>query len=148
MTLSDTRIMALDVGDATIGVAVSDLLRIAAHPVETILRKRPGAEFDRIRELIAEQNVERILVGLPRMLDGSLGVQAEKVEAFVADLEDAIDTPVILWDERFSTVAAEKALIESGMTRKKRKKVVDQVAAVYFLQGYLEHLRMTGDERG
>jgi putative Holliday junction resolvase len=133
------RVLALDVGDRTIGVAVSDLLGIAAHPVETIRRTRPAAEIARIRELVAEREACRIVVGLPRMMDGTLGVQAEKVQAFVEALEPEVTVPVTLWDERLSTRAAERALIASGLTRKRRKGVVDQVAAVYFLQGYLDH---------
>lgn len=132
--------LALDVGDKTIGVAVSDPLGIAAHPVETVRRTSLERDIARIRTLLAENAAGRIVVGLPRMLDGSLGVQAEKVGAFVQALEELVDVPVITWDERFSTVAAERALIQSGLTRKKRKGVVDQVAAVFFLQGYLDHL--------
>lgn len=133
------RILALDVGDRTIGVAVSDTLGIAAHPVETIRRTRPEADLERIRQLVAEREVREIVVGLPRMMDGTLGIQAEKVQAFVEVLAPAVPVPVTLWDERLSTRAAERALIASGLTRKRRKKVVDQVAAVYFLQGYLDH---------
>jgi len=142
------RIMALDVGDRTIGVAVSDALGIAAHPVETIRRKRLGADLARVAELVAEQDVCRVVVGLPRMLDGSLGVQAEKVQEFVDALAPHLSVPVIQWDERLSTVAAEKALIQSGLTRERRKKVIDQVAAVYFLQGYLDNLAMGGSAAG
>jgi putative pre-16S rRNA nuclease len=132
------RVLALDVGDRTIGVAVSDALGVAAHPVETIRRKAPAADLARVAELVAEREAAEVLVGLPRMLNGSLGVQARKVQAFVDALAPTLSVPVTLWDERFSTVAAERALIASGLTRKRRKGVVDQVAAVYFLQGYLD----------
>ncbi len=132
--------LALDVGDRTIGVAVSDALGIAAHPVETVRRTHLKQDIARIQTLLAENAAERIVVGLPRMLDGSIGVQAQKVQTFVEALEKEVRVPVITWDERFSTVAAERALIQSGLTRKKRKTVVDQVAAVFFLQGYLDYL--------
>ncbi|MDH4229042.1 MAG: Holliday junction resolvase RuvX [Nitrospirota bacterium] len=146
------RVLALDVGDRTIGVAVSDTLGIAAHPVETIRRRSEKADLERVRQLADERQVERVLVGLPRMLDGSLGVQAEKVREFAQHLTrylaETLPLPVELWDERYSTAAAESALIESGLTRKRRKQVVDQVAAVYFLQGYLEFLRLHPEGRG
>ncbi len=132
------RVLALDVGDRTIGVAVSDALGVAAHPVETIRRTKLQADLDRIAALVREREATEVLVGLPRMLDGSLGIQAEKTQAFADALKPAIPVPVTLWDERLSTKAAERALIASGLTRKRRKGVVDQVAAVFFLQGYLD----------
>ncbi len=132
--------MALDVGDATIGVAVSDMLGIAAHPVETVRRTRPAADIDRVILLAAEHGISRFVIGLPRMLNNTLGVQAEKVQHFADQLADATTIPIVMWDERYSTRAAEQALIQSGLTRKRRKKVVDQVAAIYFLQGYLDYL--------
>ncbi len=138
------KIMALDVGDRTIGVAVGDDLGIAAHPVETIRRTRPPADIRRVLELVAERRITRILVGHPRMLNGTIGIQADKVEAFVEHLREATPLPIILWDERFSTTAAERTLIESGLTRAKRKKVIDQAAAMFFLQGYLDHLSLGG----
>jgi len=136
------RILALDVGDRTIGVAVSDALGIAAHPVETIRRTRPGADVRRIREIITEREVGRIVVGNPLTLKGEAGHQAQRVAEFVAHLTGAITLEVVLWDERLSTAAASRALIDSGMRREKRRKVVDQVAAVFFLQGYLDYLAM------
>lgn len=132
------RILALDVGDRTIGVAVSDLLGIAAHPVETIRRTREADDIARVCALAAEREAVEVLVGLPRNMDGSLGPQAEKVQAFADALAPRVGLPVTLWDERLSTRAAERALIASGLTRKRRKGVVDQVAAVFFLQGYLD----------
>jgi putative Holliday junction resolvase len=133
------RILALDVGDRTIGVAVSDPLGIAAHPVETIRRKREPDDIARVLALAAEREVVEIVVGLPRMMDGTVGPQAEKCQAFADALAGRVDVPVTLWDERLSTRAAERALIASGRSRRRRKEVVDQVAAVYFLQGYLDY---------
>jgi putative pre-16S rRNA nuclease len=132
------RVLALDVGDRTIGVAVSDALGVAAHPVETIRRRALPADLARVGALVREREAAEVLVGLPRMLDGSLGIQAQKVQAFVDALTPTLEVPVTLWDERYSTRAAERALIASGLTRKRRKGVVDQVAAVFFLQGYLD----------
>lgn len=131
--------LALDVGDRTIGVAVSDALGVAAHPVETIRRTKLAVDLERIASLVREREATEVVVGLPRMMDGSLGIQAEKVQAFADALIPEISVPVTLWDERLSTVAAERALIASGLTRKRRKGVVDQVAAVFFLQGYLDY---------
>jgi putative Holliday junction resolvase len=136
---SPGRLLALDVGDRTIGVAVSDALGIAAHPVETIRRTREADDIARVCALAAEREAVEVVVGLPRNMDGSLGPQAGKVQAFVDALSPVLGLPVTLWDERLSTVAAERALIASGLTRKRRKGVVDQVAAVYFLQGLLDH---------
>lgn len=132
------RVLALDVGDRTIGVAVSDAVGVAAHPVETVRRTRLADDLARIADLVREREATRVVVGLPRMLDGSIGVQAEKTRAFAEALEPVLAVPVTLWDERLSTKAAERALIQSGLTRARRKKVVDQVAAVFFLQGYLD----------
>jgi len=132
-------VLALDVGDRTIGVAVSDALGVAAHPVETIRRTKLAVDLERIASLVREREATEVVVGLPRMMDGSLGIQAEKVQAFADALIPEIPVPVTLWDERLSTVAAERALIASGLTRKRRKGVVDQVAAVFFLQGYLDY---------
>ncbi|MBI5137806.1 MAG: Holliday junction resolvase RuvX [Nitrospirae bacterium] len=142
------KILALDVGDVRIGVAVSDALGIAAHPVRTVRRTRPERDLDAVLQAAAEQGVARILVGLPRMLNNTLGVQAEKVQAFVESLRERTALPVTLWDERLSTVAAERALIQSGLTRERRRKVVDQVAAIYFLQGYLDYLAAGGNPDG
>jgi putative pre-16S rRNA nuclease len=132
------RVLALDVGDRTIGVAVSDALGMAAHPVETIRRTKLRTDLDRVATLVREREATEVIVGLPRMLNGTLGIQAQKTQAFADALKPVIPVPVTLWDERFSTVAAERALIASGLTRKRRKGVVDQVAAIYFLQGYLD----------
>jgi putative Holliday junction resolvase len=142
------RVLALDVGDRTIGVAASDPLGIAAHPIETLRRTRLADDIARVRALAAEREAVEVVVGLPRNMDGSLGPQAEKTQAFADALAEQIDIPVTLWDERLSTVAAERALIASGLTRKRRKGVVDQVAAVYFLQGYLDHRSSRNQRRG
>jgi len=136
--------MALDVGDATVGIAVSDPLGIGANPIETIRRTTEPRDIERVLHLAAEHSAVTLVIGLPRMLNNSLGIQAQKVQKFADALGEATDLPIVMWDERYSTSAAEKALIQSGLTRKRRKKVIDQVAAVYFLQGYLDYLANGG----
>jgi len=136
--------MALDVGDATVGIAVSDPLGIGANPIETIRRTTEPKDIERVLYLAAEHSAVTLVIGLPRMLNNTLGIQAQKVQAFADALAEATDLPIVMWDERYSTSAAEKALIQSGLTRKRRKKVIDQVAAVYFLQGYLDYLANGG----
>jgi putative Holliday junction resolvase len=138
------KLMALDVGDATVGVAVSDALGIGANPIETIRRTTEAVDLARVLTLLKELSAVLIVIGLPRMLNNTIGIQAQKVQAFAEALGAVTDTPIVMWDERYSTSAAEKALIQSGLTRKRRKKVIDQVAAVFFLQGYLNHLAMGG----
>ncbi|SKC69661.1 Holliday junction resolvase RuvX [Maledivibacter halophilus] len=132
------RLMGLDVGDKTIGVAVSDLLGLTAQGVETIKRTGNKVAINRLRELISEKNVTKLVVGLPKNMNGTLGPQGEKVLSFVDKIKDKIDIEVVLWDERLTTVAAEKMLISADVSRKKRKKVIDKIAAVYILQGYLD----------
>lgn len=135
------RLMGLDVGDKTIGVAVSDLLGLTAQGVETIMRTSNKAAINRIRELISEKDVKKIVVGLPKNMNGSLGPQGEKVLSFVKKLEEKIDIEIVYQDERLTTVAAEKMLVSADVSRKKRKKVIDKVAAVYILQGYMDRMR-------
>lgn len=132
------RLMGLDVGDKTIGVAVSDLLGLTAQGVETIKRTGNKAAIKRLREIISEKAVTKIVVGLPKNMNGTLGPQGEKTLNFVEKLKEKVDIEIVLWDERLTTVAAEKMLISADVSRKKRKQVIDKVAAVYILQGYLD----------
>ncbi|MDA8211249.1 MAG: Holliday junction resolvase RuvX [Clostridia bacterium] len=133
------RIMGLDVGDATIGVAVSDPMGWTAQGIEVIRRRGKEAEdFRRLSELISQWEVERIVVGLPKNMNGTIGPRAEKVLEFTGRLAEATGLPVETWDERLSTVVAEKALIQADVSRGKRKKVVDKLAAVIILQGWLD----------
>ena len=133
------RILALDIGDVRIGVAVSDELGITAQPLETIAAKDRAAALSKISGLVAELAAQEVLVGLPRSLDGSLGPAAQKVMEWVEELGAMLDVPVKTWDERFTTSAVERTLIAADVSRKKRKKVVDKLAAAYLLQGYLDH---------
>jgi len=133
--------MGLDFGSRTTGVAVSDPLGITAQGVETIVRKDENKlrqTCARIEELIKEYEIEEIVLGYPKNMNNTAGERAEKTEAFKAMLERRTGKPVILWDERLTTIAAERVLMESGVRRENRKAVVDKIAAVLILQGYLD----------
>jgi putative Holliday junction resolvase len=134
-------ILGLDIGDARTGVAISDELGIAAHPLCTIQRKSRKALLAELQELIAVHKVERIVIGLPLQLDGETGAQARKVKRFAEKLEQRVNLPIIFWDESFTTFEATQILQGTKKRRKKRKQVIDQVAAVLILEGYLEELR-------
>ena len=137
------RILGLDYGSVTVGVAVSDTLRVTAQPLETITRKDENKlrqTCARIEQLIAEYEVESIVLGYPKNMNDSVGERAKKTEEFKAMLERRTGLPVTLWDERLTTVAAERVLMESGVRRENRKAVIDQVAAALILQGYLDSL--------
>ena len=140
------RIMSLDVGSRTIGVACSDALFLTAQGVETIRRTSLEADFNRIRELIASYEVEEIVIGMPKNMNGTKGDRAIKTEEFVAKLKEVVDVPIAFWDERLTTVMAERSLIEADVSRKKRKAVIDKMAAVVILQGYLERRRNSRQE--
>lgn len=133
------RILGLDVGTKTIGVAVSDEMGWTAQGIETIPRKPADfSDFERLGELISAYQVERLIVGFPKNMNGSIGPRAQACKAFAEETEKRFSLPVHLWDERLTTVAAEKVLISADVSRKKRKKVVDKMAAGMILQGYLD----------
>lgn len=135
------RILALDVGDKTIGVAVSDELLFTAQGIEVIRRTRLEKDFARLKQLIDEYSVETVIVGLPKNMNGTIGPRGELVQQFAAELTQAIaHVKLKYWDERLSTVAAEKSLIAADVSRAKRRKVIDKMAAVFILQGYLDSL--------
>lgn len=134
------RILGLDFGEKTIGVAISDPFGWTAQGIEIIRRKEENnlkASVARIGELIAQYSVEKIVMGYPKNMNNTVGERCEKTEAFKARLEKTFKIEVILWDERLSTVAAERGLLEADLSRKKRKQVIDKMAAVFILQGYL-----------
>ncbi len=137
------RIMALDVGSRTIGIACSDALLLTAQGIETIRRTSLEKDFNRLRELISEYEVHELVVGMPKHLNGTKGDRAEKTEEFVEKMKAVIDLPVTFWDERLSTVMAERQLIAADVSRKKRKGVIDKMAAVVILQGYLDRLQFS-----
>jgi len=124
------RIMSLDVGSRTIGIACSDALLMTAQGIETIRRTSLEKDFNRLQELIAEYEVHELVVGMPKNMNGTKGERAEKTEEFVAKMKEVIDLPVTYWDERLSTVMAERQLIAADVSRKKRKSVIDKMAAV------------------
>ena len=135
------RIMSLDVGSRTIGIACSDALLMTAQGIETIRRTSLEKDFIRLQELIAEYEVHELVVGMPKNMNGTKGERAEKTEEFVEKMKEVIDLPVSYWDERLSTVMAERQLIAADVSRKKRKSVIDKMAAVVILQGYLDRLQ-------
>lgn len=135
------RIMSLDVGSRTIGVACSDALLMTAQGIETVRRTFLEKDFNRLKEIIAEYEVHEIVVGMPKNMNGTKGERAEKTEEFVEKMKEVIDLPVAFWDERLSTVMAERQLIAADVSRKKRKSVIDKMAAVVILQGYLDRLQ-------
>ena len=137
------RIMALDVGSRTIGIACSDALLITAQGIETIRRTSLENDFNRLRELISEYEVHELVVGMPKNMNGTKGDRAEKTEEFFEKMKAVIDLPVTFWDERLSTVMAERQLIAADVSRKKRKGVIDKMAAVVILQGYLDRLQFS-----
>lgn len=143
------KILGLDVGDKTIGVAVSDGLLLTAQGRTTIFRKSIKKDIDQLIQIIKNDNISTIVVGLPKNMDNTLGPQVEKTKAFINKLEKKInytdrldnhDIDIIYWDERMSSLSAENILIEGDVSRKKRKDVIDKVAAVIILQSYLDSL--------
>ncbi|MBO5168291.1 MAG: Holliday junction resolvase RuvX [Phascolarctobacterium sp.] len=133
------RAMSLDVGTKTIGIATSDLMWMIANGVETIRRTSVERDFTRIGELIKEHEVSTLVVGYPKNMNGSIGERAQICEVFAEELRNRFPAcKVVLWDERLSTVAAEKVLVDADMRRNKRKKIIDMMAAVVILQNYLD----------
>ena len=135
------RCLSLDIGDKTIGIAVSDPLGLTAQGVKTIRRTSNKNDLKELGELIAAYEVDTLVIGLPKNMNGTEGERCELVRKFAAKILDAYPAVnQIFWDERLSTVAAEKSLIAADVSRKKRRKVIDKMAAVYILQGYLDGL--------
>jgi len=137
-------IAGLDLGDRTIGVAVSDTFRQVASPLETIRRKKFSADAARLMEIAGERRLGGFVLGLPRNMDGSEGPRCQSTRAFARNFTRLHPLPLLFWDERLSTVAAERALLEADTSRKRRAEVVDHVAAGYILQGALDRLAHLG----
>jgi putative Holliday junction resolvase len=135
------RTMGLDIGSQTIGVAISDELGITAQGLKTLKRRSMEDDLKEIAIMVGQFEIEKIVVGLPKNMNGTLGKQAEIVLRWIEILTDKIPVPVVTWDERLSTVGASRILLEADLSRRKRKKVIDKLAAVLILQGYLDQSR-------
>jgi len=140
-------VLGLDLGTRTIGVAVSDRLLTVASPLQTIRRGKFGADAERLLEISAGREAAGLVLGLPRNMDGSEGPRCQSTRAFARNLSHLTELPIAFWDERLSTVAAERALLEADATRRRRAEVIDSVAASYILQGILDRLRYMGECR-
>ncbi len=135
------KILGLDVGDKRIGIAISDELRWTAQGLGVLNRRDIEKDLREIKELVVAEKVSEVVVGLPKNMDGSLGERAQKVLSFVRRMEQTLSIPVTLWDERWSTAEATRLLLKADLSRKKRRKVVDKLAAVIILQGYLDSMK-------
>jgi putative Holliday junction resolvase len=134
------RILGLDVGEKTIGVAVSDPLGFTAQGVDTIRRRNIKYDIDEIIKYCNEYGCNTIVVGLPKNMNGTIGPSGEKVLGFCEEIKKSIDCKIEMWDERLTTVAAHRAMLEADLSRAKRKKIVDKIAAIYILQGYMDRI--------
>jgi len=139
-------IMGLDLGDKTIGVAVSDGMRGIATPLNTVKRRKFGVDAAALLDVMQERDLAGIVLGLPRNMDGTEGPRCQSTRAFARNLTKLTDLPITFWDERLSTVAAERALLEADTSRKRRAEVIDHVAASYILQGALDRMRQLASE--
>ena len=134
------RILGLDVGDRTIGIAVCDPLGLTAQGITTIKRKSIVLDIEEIEKICKKYAVESIVSGLPKNMNGTVGPQGEKVQRFCDKLKETLELEIHMWDERLTTVAANRAMLEGDLSRSKRKKIVDKIAATFILQGYLDSL--------
>jgi putative Holliday junction resolvase len=138
---ADKRLMGLDLGTKTIGVATSDRTRMIATPIETIVRKKFTADAERLLAIIAAENIGLIVLGLPVNMDGTEGPRCQSTRAFARNFARLSPVPVVFWDERLSTAAVERMLIEADASRAKRDQVIDKLAAAWILQAALDSLR-------
>lgn len=136
------RILGLDLGTKTLGVAISDEMGWTAQGIETIKIDEAGGDFglSRLSEIVSQYGTDKIVLGFPKNMNGTVGPRGEASQSFAKVLENTYNVSVVLWDERLSTMAAEKMLISADVSRQKRKKVIDKMAAVMILQGYLDSL--------
>lgn len=142
----DRALMGLDLGTVTIGVAMSDRLLSVATPIETVTRKKFGVDAQALLALMEPREIGGVVLGLPFNMDGSEGPRAQSTRAFARNFSRLVDVPIVFWDERLSTVAAERALLEADTSRKRRAEVIDHVAAGFILQGALDRLRVIRSE--
>lgn len=135
------RILGLDVGDKTIGVAVSDLLGLTAQGITTIKRFSNKQDFDAVKGYIDEYDIKKVVVGMPKNMNGTIGPQGEKTEKFATKLHNKYGVEIIYQDERMTSLSANKVLMEGGVRRKNRKQYIDKIAAIFILQAYLDSIR-------
>jgi putative Holliday junction resolvase len=147
MLAPEARLLGLDVGTKTIGLALSDVTRSIATPYETIRRTKFTSDAEILVDIVDKMEVGGLIIGLPINLDGSEGPRAQSTRAFARNLAKHIDLPMAFWDERLSTAAVERHLIEASASRKRRAEVVDRMAAAYILQGALDRLKRAGEHR-
>jgi len=136
-----SRMLGLDLGEKRIGMAVSDELGLTAQGLETLHRKEKITDIETLNKIIQNYSVQKIVVGLPRNMDGTYGKQAESTKEFAGLLKENRGVEIVFWDERMTSISANKVLIEANISRKKRKGTTDRLAAVIILQGYLDSLR-------
>lgn len=134
------RILGLDVGQKTIGVAVSDPLGFTAQGITTIRREKKSKDIEELKKICDEYKVETIVIGMPKNMNGTIGFAGEKIQEFSDLIKEEIGIKIEFWDERLTTVAAHRAMLEADLSRGKRKKIVDKIAASYILQGYLDRI--------
>ena len=139
--LQSQRLLGLDLGKKSIGLALSDPGRIIASPLETLQRTRFSADVETLRTLMDKHGIGALVIGLPLNMDGSEGPRCQSVRQFADNLLEKMDVPIAFWDERLSTVAVTRTLLEAGMSRKRRGEVVDKMAAAYILQGALDRMK-------
>ncbi len=144
-TRREIRILALDVGTKRIGLAVSDPLGITAQGLEVLTRKDRASDLERLAEVAREWKVQLVVVGLPRHMDGRLGSAAPQIFELVEILQKTLGVEVVTWEERLTTAEAERVLIQADVSRRRRRQVVDQLAAVLILQNYLDHRQLHHD---
>ncbi len=135
------RIMGLDIGTEKIGVAISDELGLTAQGLKTIEVKSKGETFKELDKIIKSFNIEKIVIGLPKNMNGTLGSQAQKILKWIEEFKGHTNLPIETWDERLSTLEASRVLLKADLSRKKRKRVIDKLAAVIILQGYIDRLK-------
>jgi putative Holliday junction resolvase len=145
---TDRRLMGLDVGTKTIGIALSDTRRTIASPLETIRRGKFRGDAERLRDLAAKHGVGGLVIGLPIAMDGSEGPRCQSTRQFARNLLEIVELPIAFWDERMSTAAVQREMIEADLTRKRRAEIVDRAAAAYILQGCLDFLANAAKAQG
>jgi putative holliday junction resolvase len=136
-----TRLLGLDVGDTTIGLSLSDVMRSIASPLLTIDRKKFSKDIEILKQVITDHKICGLVIGYPLNMDGSHGPRTQSTRAFVSNISKHIDLPMLMWDERLTTMAVERAMLEGDLSRQKRAQLVDKLAASYMLQGFLDSIR-------